>query len=356
MDLKSLYLSELSNLAADLGEKKFRAKQLYDWIHKKHIKSLDEAGNIPKTLREKLSEEADFTDLKEMKLQRSTVDGTEKFLFGCSDGCLVESVMMPYSFGNSVCVSSQVGCAMGCTFCASTLDGVKRNLSTAEMLDQVYKICRSVYEDRKKGGKEAFSRKDMPEVSRIVVMGMGEPFHNYENIKRFIYIMSDENGMNMSRRHITVSTCGIVPRIYDTVKDFPQVNLALSLHSAIQEKRESIMPIAKEYNLKELIKACKYHVEKTGRRITFEYAMMHGINDLEEDIRAIKGLVKNIPCVVNLIPVNPVVSKSFVEPSGTDVLDFKLNLEKSGINVTIRREMGRDIDGACGQLVRRYAV
>lgn len=339
-DLKSLTYDELEAFVTSLGEKRFRAGQLFSWLHDKRVTSFNEATSLSKEFRMRLEKEATLAVLKVRKVQTSAIDGTKKYLFECDDGSLIESVFMPYSFGNSVCISSQVGCACGCKFCASTVDGVKRNLTAGEMLEQIHAICRESQE----------------EVSRVVVMGSGEPFLNYDNLKRFIYILSDERGMHIGRRHITVSTCGIVPRLYDAAKDFPQVNMAVSLHAAIQSKREAIMPTAKTYHLDDIFDACKKTAEQTGRRLTFEYALMQGVNDTREDLEALHDRLKDLPCVLNLIRVNPVREGKFIEPNGTNVLFFQKNLEKMGINVTIRREMGRDIDGACGQLARRYTV
>ena len=347
-DIKSLTYAELEQLTERFSEKKFRAGQLFSWLHQKRITSFEEATNLSKAFRSRLEEEAFLTILKVRRVQTSAIDGTKKYLFECEDGSLIESVLMPYDFGNSVCVSSQVGCACGCKFCASTIDGVKRNLTAGEMLEQVYAVCRESGED----------------VSRVVVMGSGEPFLNYDHLKRFIYLLSDERGMNIGRRHITVSTCGIIPRFHDAARDFPQVNIAVSLHAALQSKREEIMPTAKTYHLDDILEACRETAARTGRRLTFEYALMQGVNDTQEDILALRDRLKDLPCVVNLIRVNPVrrtatqdgLREAYVEPNETNVRSFQKNLEKMGINVTIRREMGRDIDGACGQLVRRYTV
>ena len=339
-DIKSLTYEELEQFVTEHREKKFRTSQLFSWIHEKQIASFDEASNLSKEFRLCLEQEALLTTLKIRKVQISEIDGTRKYLFECADGSLIESVLMPYSFGNSVCISSQVGCACGCKFCASTIDGVKRDLTAAEMLEQIYAIGRDLGES----------------ISRVVVMGSGEPFLNYDNLKRFIYLLSDERGAGIGRRHITVSTCGIVPRLYDAARDFPQINVAISLHAAIQSKREGIMPTAATYHLDEILRACRETVAVTGRRLTFEYALMHGVNDGEEDLAALGNLLSGLPAVVNLIRVNPVREGQYREPSETNVRKFQKNLEKMGINVTIRREMGRDIDGACGQLVRRYTV
>ena len=251
---------------------------------------------------------------------------------------MIESVLMRYHHGNSVCISSQAGCRMGCRFCASTIGGLVRNLEASEMLDQIYRIQRDTGE----------------RVSNVVVMGTGEPLDNYENLLRFIRILSGEHGLHISQRNITVSTCGIAPRIRQLADEDLAITLALSLHAATQEKREELMPIARKYGLSEVLEACAYYFEKTGRRLTFEYSLVGGVNDRPEDARRLAALAKPIHSHINLIPVNPVTERNYVQPDKKVIGNFKKELEKYGINVTIRREMGRDIDGACGQLRRRY--
>ena len=252
---------------------------------------------------------------------------------------MVESVLMRYKHGNSVCISSQVGCRMGCRFCASTLDGLVRNLTPAEMLEQIYRISADTGE----------------RVSNVVVMGTGEPLDNYDNLLTFIRMLTDENGLHISQRNITVSTCGLVPRIRDLAKEDLQITLALSLHASSQEKRLELMPVAKAYEIHEVVDALRDYFEKTGRRVTFEYSLVAGVNDSEEDAKQLSELIRGINCHVNLIPVNPIKERDFVQPDGKAVQEFKNKLEKCRINVTIRREMGRDIDGACGQLRKRYS-
>lgn len=337
-DLKSMNLTELKEEMVKLGEKPFRAKQIYQWIHGKLIENLDEMSNISSGLKEKLKENYTFTTLEIVEKQVSKMDGTAKYLFRLSDGNLIESVLMKYKHGNSVCISSQAGCRMGCRFCASTIAGLKRNLLPSEMLEQVYRI--------QKGSEER--------VSNIVVMGTGEPFDNYDNLIRFLHMITDENGLNISARNITVSTCGIVPRIRQFAEESMQVTLAISLHAPNNEKRKSMMPVANKYSIEELLDACRYFFEKTGRRITFEYSLADGVNDSEEDARELIQLVRGLNCHVNLIPINPVEELSYEGSARIVAEKFKNKLEKSRINVTIRREMGRDIDGACGQLRRRY--
>ena len=271
-------------------------------------------------------------------MQISQVDGTRKYLFLLEDGNVIESVLMRYKHGNSVCISSQVGCRMGCRFCASTLDGLVRGLTAGEMLDQIYQI-----------GKDIGER-----ISNVVVMGTGEPLDNYENLLRFIELLTDENGLNISQRNLTVSTCGIVPKMKDLANKQLAITLALSLHASSQEKRLSLMPVANKYDIHEVIDACKYYFEKTGRRITFEYSLVGGVNDTDEDASELTKLIKGINCHVNLIPVNPIKERDYVQSNAKVIEAFKNKLEKNCINVTIRREMGRDIDGACGQLRKRY--
>ena len=337
-DLKSLNLQELKNEMESLGEKPFRAKQMYEWMHKKLVRSFDEMTNLSETLREKCKNLYEFTSWNVVRVQESKLDGTRKFLFGLSDGNVVESVWMKYKHGNSVCISSQVGCRMGCKFCASTLDGLERSLLPSEMLDQIYAISKYTGE----------------RVSNIVVMGSGEPMDNYDNLLKFIELISDENGLNISQRNITVSTCGLVPKMRELADEELQITLALSLHATTDEKRKRLMPIANKYGIAELMEACAYYFDKTGRRLTFEYSLVGGVNDTDEDAKELIELVKPLNCHVNLIPVNPIKERDFVESNAKRVQSFKNKLEKNKINVTIRREMGRDIDGACGQLRRRH--
>jgi 23S rRNA (adenine2503-C2)-methyltransferase len=338
IDIKSLTKEELTNKIKEMGESGFRAGQIYDWMHKKQARSFDEMTNLSKALRDKLAAECDFVSLRIERVQESAIDGTKKYLFALSDGNLIESVFMKYKFGNSVCVSSQVGCRMGCRFCASTLDGVERNLTASEILDQIYSIMKDTGE----------------KISRVVVMGSGEPLDNYDNILRFIQLLSDENGLNMGQRNITVSTCGIVPNMYKLADEKLQINLAISLHASNQAKRQELMPIANKYSIDELMAACRNYFEKTGRQLTFEYSLVGGVNDTDDDADELAALLSDLNCVVNLIPVNPIKERDFVESTRKRVLDFQKRLEKRHINATVRREMGRDIDGACGQLRRRH--
>ena len=338
LDIKSQELSELKKTVEGLSEKPFRAKQIYEWLHKKQAESFQEMTNLSVGLREKLERNCQILSLKVLEVQTSKLDGTQKYLFALPDGNVVESVLMRYHHGNSVCISSQVGCRMGCRFCASTIGGWTRNLLPSEMLDQVYKI--------QKLSKER--------VSNVVVMGTGEPLDNYENLLRFIRMLSDEKGLHISQRNITVSTCGIVPRMYDLAEEDLQITLAISLHASNQKKREQLMPIAAKYPLDELLKACRNYFEKTGRRLTFEYSLVGGENDSQEDAEELAHLIKGLNCHVNLIPVNPIKERSYVQSDKKVIANFQNKLEKYQINVTIRREMGRDIDGACGQLRKSY--
>ncbi len=337
-DLKSLNLEQLTEELLSIGEKKFRAKQVYSWIHEKLVDSFDEMTNLSKDLREKLKAGYTLNSMEAVAVQTSKIDGTQKYLFRLHDGHVVESVLMRYHHGNSVCISSQVGCLMGCRFCASTIGGKVRDLAASEMLGQIYKI-------QKLSGER---------VHNVVVMGTGEPLDNYENLVQFVKLLTDENGLNISQRNLTVSTCGIVPKIRELAQEKFQMTLALSLHATTQEKRLKLMPIANKYDLKEVLDACHYYYEQTGRRITFEYSLVGGVNDTKEDAAELVKLIGKFPCHVNLIPVNPIKERDFVQPDRQECIAFKNKLEKCGINVTIRREMGRDIDGACGQLRKSY--
>lgn len=337
LDIKSLYEDELKEKMVSLGEKPFKGKQLYQWLHQKAVGSYEEMTNLSESLRQKLTKQEPLTHLEVVEVQTSKIDGTQKYLFRLADGNVIESVWMKYKHGNSVCISSQVGCRMGCRFCASTLDGLERNLTPSEMLRQVYQIQKITGE----------------RVSNIVIMGTGEPLDNYDNFLKFIHMVSDEHGLNISQRNITASTCGIVPNIRRLAEEKLQITLALSLHGSNQEKRRSLMPVANKYELHEVLEACDYYFEKTGRRITFEYSLVHGVNDTPEDAKELMGILKDRNCHLNLIPVNPIKERNYEKPDKKSAENFKNKLEKNGINVTIRREMGSDIDGACGQLRRK---
>ena len=335
-ELNSEELSEI--LINEFSEKRFRATQIYEWLHKKKAADFSDMTNISKDLRERLSEAFRITVMEPVEILTSKKDGTKKYIMRLYDNNVIESVFMKYKHGNSVCISSQVGCRMGCSFCASTIDGLVRNLSAAEMLAQIYAIERDT-------GERA---------SNIVVMGSGEPLDNYDELVRFVRMISDDRGLNISQRNITVSTCGLVPRIRQLSEEGLQITLALSLHAPNQAVRERLMPVAKAYELSDVLKACEYYYEKTKRRLTFEYAVVKGVNDNREEALQLAKLIKGMHGHVNLIPVNPVKERSYESPDKKDVYEFQAVLESHGINATVRREMGRDIDGACGQLRRRY--
>lgn len=337
-DIKSMNLEELKAEMEFLSEQSFRAKQIYEWMHKRLAASFEEMTNLSKQLKQKLQENYVLTVLEPVEILISKLDGTKKFLFRLLDGNVIESVWMKYKHGNSVCISSQVGCRMGCRFCASTIGGLARNLTAAEMLEQIYRI-QSITEER---------------VSNVVIMGSGEPFDNFDNFLKFIELLTDENGLNISQRNITVSTCGLVPQIKTLAERQLQITLAISLHAAADEKRKELMPIANKYPLEELLDACKYYFEKTGRRLTFEYSLVGGVNDTPECANQLSKLIDGLNCHINLIPVNPVKEREYVQSEKKVIDNFKNKLEKNKINVTIRREMGRDIHGACGQLRKSY--
>lgn len=336
-DIKSLNTEELKAVLKEMGEPAFRAGQIFSWLHEKKVTDFSEMTNLSKDLREKLNQNFDLVALKEAGRLESE-DGTVKFLFELSDGQIIESVLMCYKHGYSVCVSSQVGCRMGCKFCASTIDGVIRNLTASEILDQVYsaeRICGV-------------------NVSNVVIMGSGEPMDNYDNCIKFIRLISDEKGKNMSARNVTVSTCGLIPGINKLAEEGLPVTLALSLHAPNDELRKTIMPVANSFKINDVLAACDNYFEKTGRRMTYEYSMIDGVNDTDKCAMELATLLKGKNCHVNMIPVNSIKERDFVKASESRITKFKNILEKSGINVTIRRSMGSDIDAACGQLRRRF--
>jgi 23S rRNA (adenine2503-C2)-methyltransferase len=338
LDIKSLYPEELAQELKALGLPAFRAKQIYEWLHVKLASSYDEMTNLSKDLRETLKEKYPIVVLQEVDSLHSESDGTVKYLFRLKDDRVIESVLMKYHYGNSVCISSQVGCRMGCKFCASTIGGKERDLLPSEMLDQIYRI-------------QALSGE---RVSNVVIMGTGEPLDNYDNVMRFIRIITDPNGLNISARNITVSTCGIPDKIRAFAEEGLPVTLALSLHAPNNEIRKQLMPVASKYDLNEVLDAFQYYYEKTGRRLTFEYSLVDGINDEEEHAKELCRLVKGINCHINLIPVNPIKERNYRKSESSKIQNFKNILEKNRINVTIRREMGADIDAACGQLRKSY--
>lgn len=337
-DIKSLNKEELTSYIKSLGQPAFRASQLYEWMHVKLVTDYDKMTNIPEALKKILKEQTEYVALQTVKVQVSKEDGTAKYLFRLSDGNLIESVLMHYHHGNSVCISSQAGCRMGCRFCASTLDGLARSLKPSEMIDQIYRIQQDT------GVR----------VSNVVVMGSGEPFDNFDNFIRFEELLTDENGLNISARNLTVSTCGLVPEIYRLADKKLQLTLAVSLHAPNDEMRKKLMPIANKYSISQIMEACRYYINKTGRRVTFEYSLVKGENDTDECADMLINLVKGMNCHINLIPVNPIKERDFRQSLLPDINRFKNKLEKNKVNVTVRREMGRDIDGACGQLRKRY--
>lgn len=294
--------------------------------------------NISNNLKEKLNNDFYIQSLEMVQVLTSKIDGTQKFLFRLNDGNVIESVLMRYKHGNSVCISTQVGCRMGCRFCASTLDGLVRNLKPSEMLEEIYYIQR-------------YSKE---RVSNIVLMGSGEPMDNFDNVLAFVKAISDENGLHISQRNITISSCGLAEKIKELADSNVQVTLALSLHAADDETRKQLMPIAYKYSIREVLEACQYFFDKTGRRITFEYSLVAGVNDTKEEAAKLVHLIKGMNCHVNLIPVNPIKERDFKRSTKVNIASFKGHLEKNGINATVRREMGSDIQGACGQLRKSF--
>jgi 23S rRNA (adenine2503-C2)-methyltransferase len=333
IDLRDQSLEELKEIFVSIGEKPFRAGQLFRWIAR-GASDFAEISDLSAPLREKLSQTALLTNMKIKKVQVSDKDGTRKYLFQLLDGKTVETVMMKYEYGNSICISSQVGCAMECTFCASAIGGLERNLTAGEMLGQLLEVQRESDE----------------KINHIVVMGTGEPLANYRNLSKFIHLVHEKDGLNIGLRNITVSTCGLVSQIDRFGRDFPQVNLAVSLHAPTDELRASMMPINDKYPLDELFAACKKYIAQTGRRVTFEYALVEGVNDTTEMIDLLARKLRGMLCHVNLIPLNPVTETGLVGTKRKHAKDLQARLEAKGISATVRRELGADIDGACGQL------
>lgn len=333
-DILSMTLEEMTNSFADMGIQKFRAKQVYEWLHRHLACDYSEMTNLPKSLRDELTEKLPLYNCKIAKKQVSKLDNTVKFLFKLHDGDFVESVVMKYKYGYTICVSSQVGCKMGCAFCASTLGGFKRSLLPGEILSQLYRAQKELGE----------------RISHIVLMGMGEPLDNFENVMRFIALITDEKGLNISMRNISLSTCGIVPKVEDLLKRRMQLTLSISLHAPSDELRSRIMPINKRYNVDELLTACRKYAAETSRRISFEYAMLSGVNDSDECAKLLASKLKGMLCHVNLIPVNEVAESPFKPSPPERVERFVSILGKNGINATVRRKLGSDIDASCGQL------
>lgn len=341
IDIKSLNLQELTTQIEDLGLPKFRAKQIYDWLHKQCAESFDEMTNLSKDLRQKLDEAYEIKNCKIVRRLESQIDDTKKYLFELNDGETVESVLMKYKYGYTVCVSSQVGCNMKCSFCASTIDGCVRSLEPSEILSQIYAITR----DNRAEDKDF-------RVSHIVLMGMGEPLDNYDNVLKFLELITNEAGLNISARNISLSTCGIVPKIYDLIEKHPQFTLSVSLHAPNDEIRSRIMPVNKKWGVDELLEACKAYTDATSRRISFEYAMMDGINDTDECAKELRAKLKGTLCHVNLIPANEVRENDYKRSSLERLQAFSKILEAGGVTTTIRRSLGGDIDASCGQLRR----
>jgi 23S rRNA (adenine2503-C2)-methyltransferase len=339
MNKKSIYsleLAHLKNWLTENDEKPFRAEQIFDWLYKKRITSFEDMSNVSKGLRDKLANHFQITTLNTV-IQQTSNDGTIKFLFELHDGYSIETVLMRHDYGNSVCVTTQVGCRIGCTFCASTLGGLKRHLEAGEIVAQVVKVQQALDETDER-------------VDSVVIMGIGEPFDNYDNMLSFLKIINHEQALNIGARHITVSTSGIVPKIYQFADENTQINFAISLHAPNTELRSKLMPINKAYKLDDLMKAVRYYIDKTGRRISFEYGLFGGVNDSVEHAEELAALLKGIKCHVNLIPVNYVPERDYVRTPRDKIFAFEKTLKNLGINVTIRREQGSDIDAACGQL------
>ena len=335
--LKSMTLQEMTELFKTMGQPAFRAKQVYTWLHK-GVRSYDEMTNLSKQLRQQLAQDYPICPPQVIRKQESQKDGTIKYLWKLADGNCVETVLMRYHYGNTVCISTEVGCRMGCAFCASTLGGLVRRLEPYEMLDQVL-----------------FTQVDsgLP-VSHIVLMGIGEPLDNFENVLRFLELVNSAEGMNISMRNISLSTCGLVPKIGELAEKKLQLTLSVSLHAPSDEKRNTIMPVNKAYPIEELLQTCRAYYEKTGRRISFEYAMIDGVNDTEADARLLLKRLKGLPAHMNLIPLNHVEESPLKPSSRKAVARFQEILEAGGIPATVRRTLGSDIDASCGQLRRKY--
>jgi len=337
MNLKSMTLPELTAALKELGQPAFRGKQVYTWLHK-GVRSYEEMTNLPKTLRDTLAEKYPINPPEVVRKQESKKDGTIKYLWKLADGNCVETVLMRYNYGNTVCISTEVGCAMGCAFCASTIGGLVRRLEPYEMLDEVL-----------------FTQVDsgLP-VSRIVLMGIGEPLDNFDNVMRFLELVNSEDGMNISMRHISLSTCGLIPKIDALAEKKLQISLAISLHGPNNEIRSRVMPVNKAYPIEDLLEACRRYYDATSRRIHFEYAMIDGVNDKEEHARELLRRLKGLPAHFNLIPLNHVEESPLKPSSRAAVARFQKLLEDGGITATVRRTLGSDIDASCGQLRRKY--
>ena len=333
-------LEELQAWAQEQGEPAFRGSQIYDWLYVKRVDSFEEMTNLSKELRSKLDASFSFVTLTEITKLESK-DGTVKFLFGLHDDHAIETVIMKHNYGNSICVTTQVGCRIGCTFCASTLGGLKRNLTPGEIVAQVVQA-------------QKILDKTGERVSSIVIMGSGDPFENYDATMKFLRTMIHEKGLNIGQRHITVSTSGIVPNIYKFAEEDTQINLAISIHAPNDKLRSKLMPVNRRFPFDDVIEALRFYQAKTGRRITFEYALIGGVNDQVEHAEELADVIKDMNCFVNLIPVNHVPERKYVRTSRNDIFKFQRALADKGVNVTIRREQGHDIAAACGQLRAKH--
>ncbi len=337
-DIKSLTLTELTEEIVKMGEAKFRAKQIYEWLHKKQVGSFAEMSNISTSFQQRLDSSFYINSINIVKKLVSKLDNTVKYLYQLRDGEFVECVLMDYHHGTSICISSQVGCKMGCTFCASTIAGFVRNLTPSEMLDEIYTAA-------KDSGRK---------IASVVMMGIGEPLDNYENVLRFLELLSDENGINLSLRHVSLSTCGLVERIYDLAERRLGLTLSVSLHAPNNTLRSRTMPVNRKYSVEELLEACRYYAKTTHRRISFEYALIRGVNDSEACAKELASRLRGMLCHVNLIPVNEVTETSYSATGKNDVYRFQKLLIAHGINATVRRTLGADIQAACGQLRRTH--
>ena len=338
INVNDFTLNELEEYIVSLDEKKFHAKQIFKWIHKVGVTSFDEMTDISKSLRDKLKNNTYILNMEVITCQKSKKDGTMKFLIKLTDNCAIESVFMRYNHGNTLCVSTQVGCKMGCKFCASTKEGFERSLLASEIEGQIQTVQRYTGE----------------RISNVVYMGIGEPLDNYDNVVKSIRIINDAQGLNIGARHISLSTCGLVPKIYKLAEENIQCTLSISLHATTDEKRRDIMPIANRYSIEELLTACKEYIKITGRRISFEYALIYGKNDSYEDALALAKLLRGMIAHVNLIPVNEIKEKEYKKATEKSVEKFMNTLNSMGIVTTVRRELGSDIDAACGQLRKKY--
>lgn len=335
----NMTIEELKPFFCEIGEKEYRAEQLFTFIHKNHVSTVEDITVFSKSLRDKLNSIGEIDKIRIYKRFDSNIDDTKKYLFLLRDDNIIESVLMKYSYGYSACISTQVGCRMGCMFCASTKEGCIRNLDPYEMAEQIYAI-----------------EEDLGiRIGNVVLMGSGEPLDNYDNVLEFLNIIHHEKGHNLSYRNITLSTCGIVPKIYKLADEGIPITLSISLHSPFDNIRKTIMPIAKTYSIEEIIKACRYYFDKTNRRVTFEYTMMEGINDSKRDLEELIRILKGLNCHVNLIPLNPIEEFDREKPKITSIERFQNGLKKANIQATVRREMGADINAACGQLRRSFA-